>query len=346
MILSICIPSYNRCDSLLILVNSLLRTKLNNIEVIILDNCSTDKTVENLSKIHDSRLQVYCNDKNIGGINNSINVLSYGVGDYILFCLDKDFIETSLIDRFFSFLQEYDTIVAGNIALNLTSDRKNEFYGKGFESLSKIAFCSRHPTGLFFKRSMLIDLNVNDILKQNNIYFHGFFWDFILADFCMRGETAIINWSGLATETATTAARKTSYSYSQASTDIFFFPQNRYKTYTSYIRYARKFHLSHRDFFLLSKRIISDFYKVIHNDVLVFKNDEICRHYGISSRNISAFKMLIINIKYTLLLIHDNSLIFNPVNLKCVITIHTDELVKMAKNGCRAIKRLIKETWS
>ena len=66
IILSICIPTYNRGQSLFDNVKKWLQSDNKNFEIVIADNCSMDNTVELLKSIEDSRLKIIENDKNYG----------------------------------------------------------------------------------------------------------------------------------------------------------------------------------------------------------------------------------------------------------------------------------------
>ena len=49
--ISVIIPTYNRCKLLIRSVRSVLKQSYKNIEVIVIDDCSTDKTEEYIKKL-------------------------------------------------------------------------------------------------------------------------------------------------------------------------------------------------------------------------------------------------------------------------------------------------------
>lgn len=82
-LLSICIPTYNRCDILDVTLNSLFSNPEfdeNKIEIIVSDNCSTDNTAKVVAKY--PLVRYYCNSENVKDRNFSI-VLGYATGSYI-----------------------------------------------------------------------------------------------------------------------------------------------------------------------------------------------------------------------------------------------------------------------
>lgn len=63
---SVIIPSYNREKTILRAVNSVLNQTYKDIEVIVVDDCSTDNTLDVVKSIKDSRLKFFKLDKNSG----------------------------------------------------------------------------------------------------------------------------------------------------------------------------------------------------------------------------------------------------------------------------------------
>lgn len=103
MKLSVIIPVYNVAEFLPRCINSVLLQRLSNMEIILVDDCSTDNSkqiCEDFAQKH-SCIKVVCREKN-GGLsearNSGIRVAS---GDYITFLdsddfLDKDTYKTNL----------------------------------------------------------------------------------------------------------------------------------------------------------------------------------------------------------------------------------------------------------
>ena len=71
-LISICITTFNRCEKVYNLVSNILNYKGNEIEVIVVDNCSIDDTAILLAKIIDDRFQFIRNDTHIGPLLNGL----------------------------------------------------------------------------------------------------------------------------------------------------------------------------------------------------------------------------------------------------------------------------------
>ena len=86
---SIVIPTYNRAEMLKKAVESLLLQSHQNIEVVIVDDCSTDHTSEVIKEMKDHRIQYIKHPINKGGAAARNTGIAHAAGDYIGF-LDSD----------------------------------------------------------------------------------------------------------------------------------------------------------------------------------------------------------------------------------------------------------------
>jgi glycosyltransferase involved in cell wall biosynthesis len=88
-LVSVCIPVFNTERFVAEAVGSALGQTLTDLEVVVVDNASTDRTPEILAGIRDSRLRVFRNDKNIGAAGNFSRAMSLAQGRYTkLLCAD------------------------------------------------------------------------------------------------------------------------------------------------------------------------------------------------------------------------------------------------------------------
>ena len=82
-LVSIIMSVYNEERYIQESLDSVLSQTLDNFELIIIDDCSTDKTTEMIEGYHDSRIRLYRNKKNQGLTKNLNNALRYCRGEYI-----------------------------------------------------------------------------------------------------------------------------------------------------------------------------------------------------------------------------------------------------------------------
>ena len=98
MLLSICIPTYNRPESLLNCLNSLAKQKNKDFEVCVSDNCSK-KNIKNLIKPFRKKLKIAYNrnKKNLGFALNVLKVSSMARGEFIWFLGDDDLLTNNSV---------------------------------------------------------------------------------------------------------------------------------------------------------------------------------------------------------------------------------------------------------
>jgi glycosyltransferase involved in cell wall biosynthesis len=90
VILSVCIPTYNRSQRVFATVSKILSYQSKEIEVVVVDNDSTDDTFNRLKSITDDRLVIHKNETNIGGPRNLIQSLLISKGNYKVLLSDED----------------------------------------------------------------------------------------------------------------------------------------------------------------------------------------------------------------------------------------------------------------
>lgn len=288
--ISICIPTFNRGKKVSELVNSILKYKGDEIEVLVLDNLSTDDTNELLDKIIDSRLTYVKNEENIGGIKNIFKSLIIANGEYCFLCLDKDRIDYEKIEELIKRVVNSD-ILFGHCILNGIEDKPDVLFEKGFNSVFNMAYLSSHPSGMFYKTEVLRHLPViNQIFKENKKF--GFYTELINAEMSTLGPSKIINLPVFGTETKEECGEIKSFTYTNES-EIFFFPKNRSDEFLMYSKNLYSLDLTYEEKNIILKKI---FLKGLLASTIAFrsilKDMSICNHYFIKTRNVSVLEMI------------------------------------------------------
>jgi glycosyltransferase involved in cell wall biosynthesis len=98
---SIVIPTYNRLQFLKRALESAYSQSYKNIEVILLDNASTDGTREYLVEISAQYkfVKVFTNPQNIGFANNIHQISKYISGKYLNILSDDDYLEKKFVEK-------------------------------------------------------------------------------------------------------------------------------------------------------------------------------------------------------------------------------------------------------
>jgi len=298
--LSICIPTYNRSDSCIRLVKEILSIKDRSIEIVVLDNGSQDNTLELLNAIEDKRLCIYANGKNKGALFNMLNVLSKANGRYILYSTDQDFINASNILDFKYFLLNGKNIACGYCELSPSEIDNHNFFMKGYDAVSNIAYLSRHPSGHFFNNSLLKEIDYLSRFSDYN-FVDLFPFEFIFAELCMLGNATVYNKQlNIPENTSSTVSKNKSSTTKGSSSKAFFSPTSRLKMALHFSKHASQLKINNSEKIILIKDI---FLRGLVSSTLGYKvllnNESLCKHYYIQPRHISISEIFSIGLNFT-----------------------------------------------
>jgi len=110
---SVIIPVYNAEVYFSDIIKKVINQTLSNIEIIVIDDCSTDNTYDLICKYSasDSRVTVLKNEKNSGaGVSRNKGLL-VASGEYVIFLDDDDFVEEDMLEKLFITASEHKTDV-------------------------------------------------------------------------------------------------------------------------------------------------------------------------------------------------------------------------------------------
>lgn len=117
-LVSICIPTYNRAEMVGTTIESALRQTYPNLEILVVDNASTDTTEEVVAGFRDNRLKYSKNQHNLGLFGNFNRCIELSTGDYIHILHSDDTIDDHFIETCMDFFQRHP-----NVAMTFTSAR-------------------------------------------------------------------------------------------------------------------------------------------------------------------------------------------------------------------------------
>jgi glycosyltransferase involved in cell wall biosynthesis len=290
--LSLCIPTYNRIEKLEPLVRRILSCSDPAIEVVVLDNASTDGTLARLSAITDSRLHVYCNEVNRGSLFNGLNVLDKAHGRFAVMLLDKDDVDPHLLPGFRDFLLGQPGLACGYCEYALSVPDEALLYEAGMSALMAIAFAGHHPTGYFFETNRLRQTGY--LQRFGNFDFVGHFaGDFIFAELLLQGRGAIYQRPVFAPESEANAALHKSIGTNAAREDAFFSPRGRLKTAIRFSQHIGTLPLSPAD---KQQLIVKCYVKGLIESTIGYRrlmaNEALCAHYHIGTRRIGTAELV------------------------------------------------------
>ena len=172
-IISIIVPIYNSELYIEECIKSLINQTYNNIEIILVNDCSIDKSIDicNEYKKTDDRIQIINNEENMGVSFSRNKGLDIASGSYVMFLDSDDYFDSDYIERM------YNSVIKNKCEMGVSgfrcfSNNKEEIIEYldcdkvlTFDVIAK-DFVSTHYFNSVSKTIM--DL---DIIKKNNIRF-------------------------------------------------------------------------------------------------------------------------------------------------------------------------------
>jgi len=175
-LVSVLIPCYNVENFVVESVSSIINQTYKNLEIILINDCSTDKTQEKLDYLaaNDSRIKVYRNEKNLKLIKTLNKGVDICCGKYIARMDADDISLPARIEKQVNFLEEhtdYSIVSTMFYTFNTGSSKKNLYKNPShFEDLQayllfKSGIC--HPA-VMIKKSLFTEYG----LKFEENYLH------------------------------------------------------------------------------------------------------------------------------------------------------------------------------
>lgn len=172
---SIIVPTYNNQGTIKRCIESLTKQSYSNVEIIIIDDGSTDKTPEiiDFQSCQDDRIKVI--HKKNGGVSSARNTgLDIVKGYYITFCDSDDFFEENAIEKLVGKVGDNELVVS-----RYNANKEGDVVQPGYYVFEKdttleqneyvLEICKQfknHYFGVLWNK-----LYRADIIKENNIIF-------------------------------------------------------------------------------------------------------------------------------------------------------------------------------
>lgn len=125
---SIAVPTYNRSDKLRLAIQYLLAQNFSNFEIVISDNCSTDKTRETVASFKSRKIKYFRNKTNIDVLPNVKKVIALCSGEYVFLHGDDDFlIDKNALSQIYKIIKKTKVGYVRCNYLSLSPDGKHIF---------------------------------------------------------------------------------------------------------------------------------------------------------------------------------------------------------------------------
>lgn len=175
VVVSVIVPVYNVEDYLERCLESIVKQTFSNIEIICVDDGSTDRSGELLDKYAEIDSRIIVIHKENGGVSSARNTaLSCVKGKFVYFIDSDDWLESNAIEEFVSCMKvDVDVVVAGASVEDEGGDTAS-----GIEGLRK-KYAQKWSGVFFLDDSLIKDMTVvvwdklfrSDIIRNNGIIF-------------------------------------------------------------------------------------------------------------------------------------------------------------------------------
>jgi glycosyltransferase involved in cell wall biosynthesis len=155
-LVSVLMTSYNREKYIAASIESVLASTYSNFELIIVDDGSSDRTVEIARgyELKDPRIKLYINEKNLGDYYNRNKAASYAKGKYIKYVDSDDLIYPHGLKEMVRCMEMYPEAAVGFASLLNQEERPFPFMLQPKEAYEyhfyKRGLFDTGPTGLIF----------------------------------------------------------------------------------------------------------------------------------------------------------------------------------------------------
>src|ERR1035437_9636183 len=162
-VISVLMPVYNAEPYLKEAIESVLNQSFRDFELLLIDDASTDKSVEIIKSYHDNRIVLLQKPIN-SGYNDSLNMaIPFAKGEYIA-RMDAD--DLSLDNRFlkqYNYMEQHpDILVLGTMLKVIGADFSNKYHPITYDQVKLFSLMGSpvaHPT-VFIRRSVFDTYNL------------------------------------------------------------------------------------------------------------------------------------------------------------------------------------------
>lgn len=168
-LVSVCIPTYNGENYIKETIECAINQTYRNIEIIITDDQSNDKTIEICSSFSliDNRIKIYQNKKNLGLVGNWCEVINKTSkeSEWIKYLFQDDLMDSTTVEKM------VNSALTSNVDFVLAN--REYIFEKNVSSRIKKNYAGVPKTGEIFKKSKKYSPNETATLIHNHIIFHN-----------------------------------------------------------------------------------------------------------------------------------------------------------------------------
>lgn len=191
-ILSVGMPAYNSEQDLETAINAILAQSFNDFELIISDNCSTDRTEEICQQfcLQDKRVKYHRNLTNVGASGNYNKVFELSSGKYFKWASSNDYCGPTFFERCIEALEHNPKAVLAYPKTRLYSGKLDNYFEYS-ENLSTTGMHSPAERMSFVIDQLRLNNIMNGIFVREVLAKTPLMIPFFASDSCLMAEVAL-----------------------------------------------------------------------------------------------------------------------------------------------------------
>jgi len=172
-LISLVLPIYNGERFLKESLESILNQTFKKFELIVVDDGSTDNSIELVKSYNDSRIRVIKNKRNLGSVA-AINIaLKNSKGKYIAVCTQDDISHPKRFEIEFNYLEKHPQIfLVGSSAIYINEGGKEIRRFRKYNHPKILAWRLRKSNGIIFPSIMFRN---KDVIFNNHYEYHFYY---------------------------------------------------------------------------------------------------------------------------------------------------------------------------
>ena len=178
--ISVLIPNYNDSKNITKVLKSLIEQSYRPIEIIVVDDCSTDNSIdviEDFSKKNNYRIQIFKNKENIGVVNTVNKYLKFLKGDYYFLGSAND----ELLTNFFDALNTLKVNEQIKVIFGKVKCKRGNYEEKTFKPKKLFESTVLDPKS--YRKFILDDNSLGFSLTPSTIYHKSVFQNQVFAEY-------------------------------------------------------------------------------------------------------------------------------------------------------------------
>ncbi len=176
--LTVAIPTYNRSNTLVYAIESVLNQTYRDFNLLILDNFSNDDTEQKVKAFDDRRIRYVKNESNIGWLNNTNKAIELCDTEYLVIFHDDDMMKPEMLAKQIGIMKNDNSIAVVGVNMELMDDDRKSLNRNFLQIKDDAVFNRFEYISSFYKYGIVLPcpsvMFRKSILKDNNIIFRDY----------------------------------------------------------------------------------------------------------------------------------------------------------------------------